>query len=57
MPLESFIVTVKHDSGTTRIRVDSVNGEQEARQRIMTTELCPERAIIKIRKVANKQMS
>mgnify|MGYP006870677163 CR=1 FL=1 len=57
MLLESFIVTVKHDNGTTRIRVDSLNGEQEVRQRIMTTELCPERAITKIRKVVNKKIS
>ncbi len=56
MVLETFIITVKHDKGITRFRVVSLNGEKEAKEQVMAMELCPERAIIKIRKISSKKL-
>ncbi|WP_341836958.1 hypothetical protein WJU16_03610 [Chitinophaga pollutisoli] len=53
MVLETFIATVKHDNGKIRIRVVSMNGEQGVIEQIMAAERCPQRAIVKIKKVGN----
>jgi len=56
MILETFIVTVKHDAGKTRFRVVSSNGEKGAREQVIAAERCPERAIVKIKKIKSKEI-
>ena len=41
-----FVVTLKHDRGTVRLRVTSPTAEQ-ARQQACAAEGCPESAIVK----------
>jgi len=53
MVLEAFIATVKHDNGKIRFRVVSLSGEKGVIEQITAAEGCPERAIVKIKKIDN----
>lgn len=54
MTIETYIVTLKHDRGRTRLKVVSLNGEQGAKEQIMAAEGCPESAIVKMKKINSK---
>jgi hypothetical protein len=56
MVLETFIATVKHDNGKIRFRVVSLSGEKGVIEQVTAAELCPERAIIRIKKVNSKRI-
>ena len=53
MTIEIYEATLKHDTGTTMLRVFSLSGKQGAIQQITTTEGCPECAIVDIVKIDN----
>lgn len=58
--MKDFIVTVKHDQGTKKIRVTAI-AEDVARNMVYMAENCPESAIIKVReaqyqKKANQEL-
>lgn len=53
MKIEIYEATLKHDTGTTMLRVFSLSGKQGAIQQITTTEGCPECAIVDIVKIHN----
>ena len=53
MKIQKFRVLVAHDSGKTPIVVQTESKER-AKKMVMTSEECPESAIISVRKVANK---
>lgn len=55
MKAETFIATIKHDNGTFRLKVVSLNGKQGALQQITTTEGCPECAIVDIVRIDNNK--
>lgn len=56
MTIETYIATLKHDKGTARVKVVSLSGEQGAIQQITAVERCPERAIIKLKLINNKNV-
>lgn len=56
MTIETYIATLKHDKGVVRLRVVSLSGEQGAIQQILAAERCPERAIVKLKKIKNKKI-
>lgn len=53
--MNTFIVTVKHDKGTARIRT-AAQDEAAARKIIMSAEGCPDRAIIKVKEIKRETM-
>lgn len=53
MKAETFVATIKHDNGTFRLKVVSLNGKQGAIQQITNAECCPECAIVDIVKIDN----
>lgn len=48
--MSKFKLTVKHDNGTIRFHVWAQD-EQAAKQAVMNAEGCPERAIVKVKKL------
>ena len=50
--MKEYRVTVKHDHGRTILRINADN-EEHAKKRICDIELCPERAIIKVKEIKN----
>jgi len=54
--MEQFIVTVKHDNGTTKIKT-SGSSEDEAKQKVMKAENCPVSAIVNVEKNGIKEDS
>ena len=54
--IETFIATLRHDKGTARLKIVSLSGEQGAINQITATEGCPERAIIKLKKINSKKI-
>ena len=48
--MKTYKLTLKHDTGTTDVRLHAKNKEG-AIKRIMNLEGCPKRAIIKIKEV------
>lgn len=54
MVLETFKITLKHDTGFFKVKVTSLNGEQGAIQRVIACERCPIGAIVSIKKVGHK---
>ena len=54
MNIEIYKATLKHDKGRIQITVISLNGEQGAKQQIISGEGCPESAIIKLKKITKK---
>ncbi len=55
MRIETYVVTVRHDNGKTRIRVVSLSGKQGAITQVVTAEGCPECAIVGIRRLNKKR--
>ncbi|MDX3913917.1 MAG: hypothetical protein QHC79_10310 [Pseudosphingobacterium sp.] len=55
MTIETYIASLKHDAGTVRLKVVSLSGEDGAIQQIAATEGCPERAILKLKKINTKK--
>ena len=53
MTIEIYEATLKHDTGTTMLRVISLSGKQGAIQQITTVEGCPECAIVDIVEIFN----
>ena len=53
MVVAYYKATLKHDTGTTTLRVVSLSGKQGAIQQITTAEGCPECAIVDIVKIDN----
>ena len=53
MTIEIYEATLKHDTGTTMLRVISLSGKQGAIQQITAVEGCPECAIVDIVKIDN----
>ena len=53
MTIEIYEATLKHDTGTTMLRVISLSGKQGAIKQITTAEGCPECAIVDIVKIDN----
>ena len=51
MKMEIVRATVKNDSGTAKLKVVSLSGKHGAIKQIITSENCPECAILKIVKV------
>lgn len=49
--MDFFIVTVKNDKGTAKLKVVSLSGKQGAIKQIIASENCPENAILKIVKL------
>lgn len=56
MILETYVATLKHDNGKIRIRVVSMSGEKGAIEQICKAENCPERAMIKLKKIKSKKI-
>lgn len=54
MIIENFIATVQHDKGRIKLKVVSLSGEQGAIEQIMAVENCPQRAIVKLKKISSK---
>jgi hypothetical protein len=52
MGVEEFILTVKHDNGTVKIK-NTASSEEAAINNVMTAEGCPRRAIISVSKSKN----
>ena len=53
MTIGIYEATLKHDTGTTMLRVFSLSGKQGAIQQITTAEGCPECAIVDIVEIFN----
>ena len=53
MTIEIYEATLKHDTGTTMLRVISLSGKQRAIQQITAVEGCPECAIVDIVEIFN----
>ncbi|MEC3874752.1 MULTISPECIES: hypothetical protein [Chryseobacterium group] len=53
MTIGIYKATLKHDTGTTTLRVVSLSGKQGAIQQITTSEGCPECAIVDIVEILN----
>ena len=53
MTIGIYKATLKHDTGTTTLRVVSLSGKQGAIQQITTSEGCPECAIVDIVEIFN----
>lgn len=53
MTIEIYKATLKHNTGTTTLRVVSLSGKQGAIQQITTSEGCPECAIVNIVEIFN----
>ena len=53
MTIGIYKATLKHDTGTTTLRVVSLSGKQGAIQQITTVEGCPECAIVDIVEIFN----
>ena len=53
MTIEIYEATLKHDTGTTMLRVISLSGKQGAIQQITIAEGCPECAIVDIVEIFN----
>lgn len=49
--MKQYIVTIKHDAGTHKIRIIARN-EDRAKEMVMASEGCPESAIIRVREAA-----
>lgn len=56
MTIETYIATLKHDTGKIRLKVVSLHGTQGAIQQITAVEGCPERAIIKLKLINSKKV-
>jgi len=56
MILETFKLTLKHDTGFFKVKVTSLSGEQGAIQQVMACESCPIGAIIRIKKIGQKSI-
>lgn len=56
MVLETFKITLKHDTGFFKVKVTSLSGEQGAIQQVMACECCPIGAIIRIKKIGQKSI-
>jgi len=52
MIVEKFRITVKHDNGKCSFIVMTTSGETGAKEQVMKAEVCPERAIIKVKKLS-----
>ena len=53
MTIEIYEATMKHDTGTTMLRVISLSGKQGAIQQITIAEGCPKYAIVDIVEIFN----
>ena len=53
MTIEIYEATLKHDTGTTMLRIISLSGKQGAIQQITAVEGCPECAIVDIVEIFN----
>lgn len=56
MILETFKITLKHDTGKFTVRLTSMSGEQGAIAQVMACENCPIGAIIRIKKIRMKSI-
>lgn len=56
MVLETFKITLKHDTGFFNVKVTSLSGEQGAIQQVMACERCPIGAIIRTKKIGQKSI-
>ncbi|MBT2559866.1 hypothetical protein J7E50_18255 [Pedobacter sp. ISL-68] len=54
MTIEIYRATLKYDKGKINLCIVSLNGEQGAKEQIISGEGCPESAIIKIKKLTAK---
>jgi hypothetical protein len=55
--LETYIVTLKHEKGTVKIKVVSLSGEHGARRQVTSAEGCPECAIMQVKKTGSKKIT
>ena len=55
MKIETYLVTLRHDNGTHRLKVVSLSGKQGAIRQVTATEHCPECAIVDIKRIDNNK--
>ncbi|WP_157967934.1 hypothetical protein [Chryseobacterium elymi] len=54
MVLETFKLTLKHDTGFFKVKLTSLSGEQGAIEQVMAWQHCPIGAIVRIKKIGQK---
>ena len=57
MILETFKITLKHDTGKITVKIDSLSGAEGAIAQILASEGCLMGAIIKVKIIEQKEVN